>query len=178
MPTAEDLSDWRTCPRCGAALEHDEGSVSCSACSLSVYASPAPTSSAVVLDDSGRVLLARRAGEPGEGLWDLPGGFIDEGEDPLTTLRRELLEEAGVEVEPEEFLGGLPDRYGPDGPWTMNLYWTARTVSGEPVAADDVAEFQWFGPNELPPREEFAFANTVEILDRWQAKSESAGSEK
>lgn len=171
MPTTEELAEWRTCPRCGTGLDHDERSVSCPACGLTAYANPAPTASALVLDGDGRVLLARRAGEPGKGLWDLPGGFMDEGEEPLETLRRELREEAGVDVEPEEFLGALPDRYGEGGPWTMNLYWTARIASGEPQASDDVALFEWFRPSELPARADFAFANTVEILDRWRAKS-------
>jgi 8-oxo-dGTP diphosphatase len=178
MPTSEELAEWLTCPRCGTELEHAKGSVSCPGCGLSVYASPAPTASAIVLDDGGRLLLAQRAVDPGEGLWDLPGGFMDEDEDPLETVRRELREEAGVEVEPREFVGAVPDRYGDDGPWTMNLYWTARIVSGEPHAADDVARFEWFGQDELPPGTEFAFANTVQILDRWRAKSESGESEK
>jgi NAD+ diphosphatase len=171
MPTTEELSEWRRCPRCGARLERSEGSVSCPACGLSVYANPAPTASALLLDGDGRVLLARRADEPGKGLWDLPGGFMAEGEEPLETLRRELREEAGVEIEPQEFLGGLPDRYGETGPWTINLYWTARIVSGEPEPSDDVASFEWFERKALPARTGFAFANTVEILDRWGAKS-------
>lgn len=178
MPTSEEFAEWRTCPRCGASLVRAEGSVSCPECALSVYATPAPTASAVVLDGDGRILLARRADDPGQGLWDLPGGFMDEGENPLTTLRRELREEAGVEIEPLEFLGGVPDRYGSGGHWTMNLYWTARILSGEPEPSDDVAEFEWFAPAELPSRDEFAFANTVAILERWQTKSESAESEK
>ena len=76
-----------------------------------------------------------------------------------------------MDVELEEFVGAVPDRYGDDGPWTMNLYWSARIVSGEPQAADDVARFEWFAPDELPPRAEFAFANTVQILDLWRGKS-------
>jgi hypothetical protein len=52
--------------------------------------------------------------------------------------------EAGVEIEPEEFLGGVPDRYGNDGAWT-----------DEPLL-DGVESFLWFAP---PRRDEFAFAN-------------------
>ena len=131
MPAASDLASWRACPRCGEALEHKDGSVRCAACGLSVYANPAPTASAIILDGGGRVLLARRAAEPGKGRWDLLGGFIDEGEDPLTALRRELAEEIGLEVEPGDFVGGFPDRYGEDGPPTLNFYWTAQ-LEGEP----------------------------------------------
>ena len=167
MPTAEELAGWRACPRCGAALEHADGSVSCPDCGLSVYANPAPTASALLVEGDGAVLLARRAGEPGEGLWDLPGGFVEEGEDALATLRRELREELGVEIEPGRLVGSLPDRYGEGGPWTLNFYWEGRIVSGEPAPADDVAELCWFPREALPPREAFAFRNTVEILELW-----------
>jgi NAD+ diphosphatase len=170
MPTSGELSRWRSCPRCSGDLEHGEGSVSCEGCGLHVYAGPAPTASALVIDDDGRVLLARRARDPGAGLFDLPGGFIDEGESALETLGRELREEAGVEVEPDDFLAGLPDCYGGDGVWTINFYWTARIVSGEPEPADDVADLVWFRRDELPARDEFAFANTVEALERWGGK--------
>jgi 8-oxo-dGTP diphosphatase len=131
-----------------------------------VYANPAPTASALVRDDEGRILLARRVGEPGAGLWDLLGGFLDEGEEPLAALRRELREETGLDVEVGEYLGGIPDRYGEDGTWTVNFYWEATLGEGEPRPADDVAELSWFHADRLPPRQEFAFANTVEILRR------------
>jgi ADP-ribose pyrophosphatase YjhB (NUDIX family) len=166
MATSAALAEWRSCPRCGAALEHAEGSVSCPACGLQEYANPAPTASAVVLDGEGRVLLARRAQEPGAGLWDLLGGFMDENEEPLEALRRELREESGLELDVGEFLGGIPDRYGEQGIWTLNLYWKAAVADGEPEPADDVAELAWVPLEALPPRREFAFANTVEMLDR------------
>lgn len=167
MGTAAQLAEWRTCPRCGAALEHGEGSVSCPSCGLEQYANPAPTASGLVLDSEGRVLLARRAGEPGKGLWDLLGGFVDEGEEALATLRRELREETGLGVaEVGDFLGAIPDTYGEGGPATLNLYWAVRLEDGRPAPADDVAALEWVSRDSLPPRSEFAFANTVEILER------------
>ena len=168
MATSDQLREWRACPRCGTGLEHGEGTVSCPSCGLQEYANPAPTASALVRDGD-RLLLARRAGEPGKGLWDLVGGFMDEGEEPLETLRRELREETGCEVEVGEFLGGLPDRYGDDGIWTINFYWEA-TLRGEPQPGDDVAELAWFPREELPPRDEFAFANTIVLLERAGAR--------
>ena len=160
---------WKSCPRCKAGLEFPDAKAECPACGLVVYANPAPTISAIVLDDEGRVLLARRAAEPGRDLWDLLGGFTNEGELPLETLARELREETGVELDPIHFFGAWPDRYGEDGVWTLNLYWTARIASGEPEPADDVAELAWFAPDELPPWGEFAFENTVEVLKAWKA---------
>jgi ADP-ribose pyrophosphatase YjhB (NUDIX family) len=117
------------------------------------------------------VLLARRAGDPGKGMWDLPGGFIEEGEDPVTTVHRELEEETGVEIEPVEFLGGFADRYGDDeaAVRTVNLYWTAQIVAGDPSPSDDVAALEWFDPDELPNEDEFAFPNTVLALRKWVA---------
>ncbi|MGH3041909.1 MAG: NUDIX domain-containing protein [Gaiellaceae bacterium] len=166
MATSTQLADWRTCPRCGSALVHGERSVTCPSCGLEQFANPAPTASALVRNDAGHILLARRAAEPGAGLWDLLGGFMDEGEEPLETLRRELREETGLELEPGAFLGGIPDRYGADGPWTVNFYWEARLGEGEPQPADDVAELVWFQADALPPRTDFAFANTRELLER------------
>jgi ADP-ribose pyrophosphatase YjhB (NUDIX family) len=169
MATAEELAAWRLCPRCAAELEHAEVSVTCPGCGFSAYANPAPTASALLVDRSGRILLSRRADAPKAGLWDLPGGFFDEGESPGEALRRELREETGVEVEPGAFVGGFPDRYGADGPWTINFYWEARVADGqpEPQAADDVAELRWFPRDALPPRGEFAFPNTLAVLEAW-----------
>ena len=119
-------------------------------------------------DDRGRMLLVRRAHPPFEGRWDLPGGFLEEGEHPLDALRRELREETGLEVEPGEFLGVWIDTYSEDaGPATLNLYWTARVAGGEARAADDVAELRWFEPDELPPPGELAF-HVAEVLAAWR----------
>jgi ADP-ribose pyrophosphatase YjhB (NUDIX family) len=144
-----------------------------------VYATPAPTASALVLDEGGRVLLARRAGDPGADLWDLLGGFVEEGEEPLAALRREVAEETGLEIEPVGYLGGYPDRYGEGGIYTLNFYWTARITGGEfGLDDDELAEVRWFGPAELPDPSEFAFRNTVQALQDWKASLGSDEGEK
>lgn len=163
------LHGWTHCPRCGSELDGDERRVECPRCGFVSYANPVPTVTAVVVDEEGRVLLGRRALEPDKGLWDLPGGFVDEGEHPLDGLRRELREETGLEVDPHEFLGVWMDRYGYDSSAasTLNLYWTARVLSGEMNAADDVAELRWFAPDELPRPEELAFEVNEKVLSYW-----------
>jgi 8-oxo-dGTP diphosphatase len=169
-----ELDVWKHCPRCCAAVEKSENRVECGNCGFRTYATSKPTASALCVDDRGRVLLARRAAEPFEGKWDLPGGFLEEREHPLDGLKRELREETGVDVEPGDFLGIWMDTYGADeaAPATLNMYWTAKT-NGEPKASDDVAEFSWFGVDELPDRDEFAFANTYEVLSAWRGGSKT-----
>ena len=63
------------------------------------------------------------------------------------------------------------DRYGdgPDANATLNLFWTARIVAGEPVAADDVAELRWFAPTSSRREDELAFGLLPSIFEAWQA---------
>ncbi len=65
-------------------------------------------------EQAGAVLLVRISpGEPGAGCWTVPGGGLAFGEDPVDALRREVLEETGLEAEPEAILGIRSRVYGP-----------------------------------------------------------------
>ena len=171
-----ELRGWSWCPRCREKLVGDESRVECPACGFVSYASSKATSGALVVDERGRVLLGRRAAEPDLGKWDIPGGFLEEGEHPLDGLKRELREETGLEVEPLELLGVWMDNYGgySTAESTLNFYWTARAVAGEPEPADDVDDLRWFGPDELPGPEELAFVNVPLVLAEWRARQQDA----
>jgi ADP-ribose pyrophosphatase YjhB (NUDIX family) len=163
------LDGWRVCPRCSRELEpRERGHLSCPGCGSQYWANSAPAVQGV-LERDGRVLLARRAIEPRRGLWDLPGGFLEEGEEALEGLRREFLEETGIAVEPVEWLGAYVDPY--DGYHVLGLSWLVHG-EGEPRPADDVAELRWFGARELPG--EMAFASQHEVLRVWAARHEHA----
>jgi len=54
----------------------------------------------VVFDERGRILLVRRGGSPGKGLWSLPGGKLEPGERIFEAAARELKEEVGIDAEP------------------------------------------------------------------------------
>lgn len=164
------LHGWRTCPRCEGPLDADGARAVCLGTCASTYnANSAPCVSALVEDPGGRVLLGRRAVEPYLGLWDPPGGFLEEGEHPLDGLVRELAEETGLRCEPVRFLGAWMDVYGdaPEAAATLNLYWTMRVVAGEPAPADDVAELRWFAPDALPTAE-LAFTTVGDALAAWR----------
>ena len=170
LPAVGELDEWNFCPRCASPVELGDGRASCAACGFVAYASSKPTACAVCVDDAGRILLARRAHEPFRGYWDLPGGFLREGEHPLDALRRELREETGLEIEPLEFEGIWMDRYGDSesASATLNLYWTARVRGGELAPADDVSEVGWFSPEDLPP---LAF-HIAHVLAGWSARQQ------
>jgi 8-oxo-dGTP diphosphatase len=155
------LDGWQFCPICGEAIEKDDGRAQCGACGFVGYANPVPAAEAVCFDPDGRVLLGRRAIDPGAGLWDLPGGFLNEDEEPLDALRREVLEETGLRLDDPQFLGFWLEPY--DGRVVLCLTWTARTTGGG-MAADDLAELRWFEPDALPDARELAFTHYPDAL--------------
>jgi ADP-ribose pyrophosphatase YjhB (NUDIX family) len=167
------LHGWTTCPRCAGPLAGDATRLTCPACGSAYYANSAPTVSGLVVDADGRLLLGRRAIEPYYGMWDTIGGFLHEGEDVLDGLRREVREETGLEVEPVSFLGVWNDRYGdgPDAVHTLNLFWVARVVAGEPIPADDVSELAWFASDQLPGRGELAFTRVADVVEAWRGQA-------
>lgn len=169
------LDGWRYCPRCAQSLRHEDGRLECVACGFEWFANPAPAVAALVADDEGRLLLARRAVEPGRGLWDTPGGFLEEREDPLRALRRELHEETGVGLSVGDFVGAFVDTYGtePDSPAVLNLVWEATIEDGDLQPADDVSELRWFAAEELPRDEELAFPWIAPVLRAWARRQQS-----
>ena len=56
-------------------------------------------------DGQGRLLLVQRANDPGRGLWSVPGGRVEPGEDDAAALVREMWEETGLRVVPGALVG-------------------------------------------------------------------------
>src|ERR1019366_7771517 len=117
-----------------------------------------------ILEREGGVGLAGRGREPRRGFWDLPGGFLQETESAVDGLRREFLEETGLDVEPVELLRIDIEPYA--GRHVFSVTWLVRGA-GDPVAADDVDELRWFAPDELP---EMAFPGQNLVLRDWVAR--------
>ena len=108
---------------------------------------------AVIEDTRGRVLLIQRMkGQFGEGLWCIPCGYVDWGEDLRAAAAREALEEAGVEVVIGDVAQVAVNRHQPDRP-TVGVWFKARLVDphAQPCAGDDAVAVGWFDPSDPPP---------------------------
>src|SRR6476661_6998294 len=151
------LDNWRFCPRCGGKLTKQDDHLACEDCDSWYWGNALPGVQGI-LERDGRVLLARRAHDPRQGHWDLPGGFVNETEHPLDALRREFREETGIEIEPY------------DHRHVFSVTWIVRG-DGDPVAADDVEELRWFAPAELP---KMAFPGQDLVLRAWAARQQNA----
>jgi 8-oxo-dGTP diphosphatase len=98
---------------------------------------------AVIVDGSGRVLLALRDAPP---IWNLPGGGVEAGEAPWETAVRETREEVGVQIAVRR-LTGVYHR-PPDG--DPVLVFACELVAGTPTTSAEAVEVRWFHPAALP----------------------------
>jgi len=122
-----------------------------------------------LVDADGRVLLAERpAGKPMAGLWEFPGGKVEEGERPEDTLIRELNEELGIVIK-EACLAPLTfaSHTYADFHLIMPLY-VCRRWEGI-VTAQEGQRLAWVRPNRLreypmPPADEPLVSHLMTLL--------------
>jgi len=130
-----------------------------------------------------RVLLVKRGRPPFEGLWALPGGFVEPDEPLELAARRELREETGVEPLHLEQLATFGDPGRDPRGWTISVAFLALLAEGdlqeqELRAGSDAAQVSWFDLNDLPP---LAFdhvtilAHAVRSLDEVYGRGNQTG---
>lgn len=161
---------FRYCPACGQRSEGEGSRVTfeCGGCGFLYYFTPAIGAAGVVSRADGKVLVIRRSKDPGRGLLAFPGGFLGIGERAEEALRREILEEVGVEIERVRFLGSFTNLYffrGVTYP-VLDLFFAARAVDPERARAlEEVQGLAWVDPRtELDPAE-LAFDSMRQALD-------------
>ncbi len=128
-------------------------------------------STAVIVEADGGIVLGRRAIEPGYGLWCLPGGFVNDDEDPAAAAARECLEEISVPVE----LTGLIGVYHiakTGAPSMVGIAYRGRLVGGaQPLAGAEMLEVGVFPLDALPP---LAFPSHKTVLAEYLKSPERA----
>jgi ADP-ribose pyrophosphatase YjhB (NUDIX family) len=140
------LEDARHCPRCGAAAEvRFPRSLHCPACGYAAFYNPKPVACAIVTDPQGRIVLHRRAYEPGAGRWSMPGGFVDLGETVEAAACREVREELEIDIE----LGDLVGVYSRAQDRVVLIVYAARAL-GAARTTEEATEVRAFAPDEIP----------------------------
>jgi 8-oxo-dGTP diphosphatase len=150
------------CPRCSAALP---GAVptACTTCGYALYVNPRPTGTVIIVEN-GQFLALRRAQEPRQGWWDLPGGFCDGWELPADAAVREAYEELGLTVRLDQFVGMYIGSYEHQGERlpVLDCFWLATVVAGElQVDPTEASEHTWLSLVDAPP---MAFATMDQAL--------------
>jgi NAD+ diphosphatase len=153
MVAAVALAHWHAghprCPRCGVGTEPSDSGWGrrCPQDDSQHFPRSDPAVIVLVVDDEDRALLGRRA-EWAEGWYSTLAGFVEAGESAEMTVRREMLEEAGVQVDRLHYLGSQPWPF----PASLMLGYHARLAAGSPAARPDgheITELRWFSREEM-----------------------------
>jgi 8-oxo-dGTP diphosphatase len=128
------------------------------------YENPAVTAFALVERD-GRYLVLQRGQEPYRGRWELPGGFVEQGETPAEGVRREIIEETGLRVDAPSIIGAYTSRYGDDGKWTVDVAFHCKASPGELSLSAESSDAAWVSIEQMPP---LAFAGERSAFEEFK----------
>jgi 8-oxo-dGTP diphosphatase len=100
-----------------------------------------------LIAEGNRVVLVRRAKQPSQGEWSIPGGLVDVGETLREAVVREALEETGLLVEPGELVE-LLERIFRDAEGRVRYHYVLADFlcsvrGGELMAGSDASDVQW-----------------------------------
>lgn len=154
----------RFCSACGGTLQTQfvpsEGKERpvCQVCGQINYLDPKVSACTIPFID-GRVLLSRRAIDPGRGLWVFPGGYMERGETVPQAAERETFEEVDLRVRATRPVGV----YSYVNSIVVVVVYHCEVLEGQPTAKSETMEIGLFGLDEIPWGE-LAFPSTREAL--------------
>lgn len=141
------------CPLCGSELDRvrveGRDRRHCPACERVVWRNSKPVAS-VVVHDGREVLLGKRDVDPHSGQWGVPGGNLEHDEHPAAGAARELREETGVRVDPDDLTLFTVDHTTKEGRSVVGVRYVVdrAATAGEPVARDETSAAR-FGTLEV-----------------------------
>ncbi len=114
---------------------------------------PLPAVSCVLFNEKGQVLMVRRGNPPAQGKWSLPGGVVKTGEELENALKREMLEECGLEVEIDSLLSVssriVKNKDGKIQYHFILLDYFCKWIGGSLKAGSDASAIQWVTIDEI-----------------------------
>jgi 8-oxo-dGTP diphosphatase len=160
-----DERPYAFCPMCGGDLEPrsvkstEPERLVCTRCGFIFYLDPKVAVGTIIRDVENRIVLVRRAIDPGYGKWVFPGGYVDRGEEVQVAAVREAKEEAGLDVR----LDALLNVYSYPGRAPVIIVYAASIVGGTLAWDDEGLDARFFHQHEIP-WDELAFRSTHEAL--------------
>lgn len=167
MHSQDDTPPYKFCPVCGSPLEPRVLKVTepkrlvCTnpACGFVFYLDPKIAVGTIISVGNNRIVLVKRAIEPGYGKWVFPGGYVDRGEEITLAALREAREEAGIDIR----LDHLINIYSYPGKSPIIVVYAATMMAGDLTTDDENSEVREFTIDEIP-WDELAFRSTAEAL--------------
>ncbi|MGH3355848.1 MAG: NAD(+) diphosphatase, partial [Nocardioidaceae bacterium] len=146
------MANWhrvhRHCPRCGGLLVSESGGHvrRCRDCERQQFPRTDPAVIMLLTDDRGRCLLGHNVRSPRERAFSTLAGFVEPGESLEHAVRREILEEVGVEVGEVTYAGSQPWPL----PASLMMGFFAHALSTDVVVdGDEISEARWFSRADL-----------------------------
>ena len=143
---------YKFCPKCGGNLNiKKENLLVCSKCSFKLYINPSPCNAVIIENENQEIMLVERKFDPQKGFWDLPGGFINAYETLEESVKREIKEELGVDVQINKIVGVYKDIYvfqdiaNP----VIGIVVCAKITGGVIKVSDDISGFKYFSKEEI-----------------------------
>jgi len=147
------LGNFRYCPLCATELTHTTDGLrkrrGCPGCGYIHYHNPVPAAGGAILRD-GKVCLVRRSVQPRLGDWTLPAGFIEYDESPRACAEREIAEETGLCVKPQDVLGVYDGFDDPRHHAILIVYRMHETEMKTLIAGDDADRAEFFAVADIP----------------------------
>lgn len=142
---------YKFCPVCSNKLNFKkENLLVCLSCKFEFYINAVPCNAAIIENEKGEILLVKRKFPPQKGYWDWPGGFLDAGESLEESIKREIKEELGVEIEFLKLIGVYSDTYlfqNINNPVICIVM--AGKIKGEIKVSDDVSGYKYFSKKDI-----------------------------
>lgn len=165
---------FRYCPNCGRE-NPTVGMIPfrCQGCGFCDFFGPVAAVGALVTQGDGRLLMVRRARDPGKGKWGLPGGFVDRDETVEEAMAREVHEETGLRIARSEYLMSYPNSYNYRDVIVpvIDVFYLCEVESGSRVDLDPVEleHYEWVLPdaNHL---ENMAFHSNRLAIEHWLSR--------
>ena len=159
---------FKFCPYCGRPLqiraERADERLYCEDCRKFLYRNPT-VGVAVVYVENSRLLLVRRSGSYA-GMWCIPCGHVERGEDVRQAAQREFEEETGLKVMPGPVFAVHSNFHDPENPTVGVWFWGIKS-GGNLQAGSDADDVGFFALDNLPER--MAFPTDLKVCEKLKA---------